>query len=698
MESLMARTVPLERVRNIGIMAHIDAGKTTCTERILFYTGRTHRLGEVHDGKATMDWMEQERERGITITAAATTCSWRDHRINVIDTPGHVDFTAEVERSLRVLDGAIGLFCGVGGVQPQSETVWRQAEKYSVPVIAFVNKLDRPGADFFAVVEEMEESLAANPAPMVIPIGREEEFIGVADLLERRAFYYDTGEKGAEVREADVPADMAAAVEHWRKHLVEKLGEMDEQILERYCNGEDIPVADLRAAVRKATLARKIVPVYGGAAFKNKGIQKLLDAVVDYLPSPVDLPPTIGTCRDGKEIERHPRDDGRMAALAFKVVADKHMGKLIYVRVYSGTMKAGTYVLNSTVDKRQRIARLIQMHANHQEMIDEIPCGDIGAVVGLGDTRTGDTLCDEDHPIVLEAIEFPAPVISVSITPETRADQERLAKALFAMSEEDPTFIVTHSSETRETVISGMGELHLEIIVDRMRREFGVQARVGVPQVAYRETITHEVEIEHKHVKQTGGRGQYAHVVLRLEPLGPGEGFEFVDKIYGGAIPTNFIPSIERGIAEAMQKGPYAGFPVVDVRATLVDGSFHDVDSSDFAFRTCAATAFRHGVLKDSPQLLEPVMSVSVVTPPEYSGSVNGDLCSRRGRIMGMESRAGVQEIQGFAPLAEMFGYATILRTLTQGRASFTMHFERYEAVPVAIAEKIVEERRKPKE
>jgi elongation factor G len=694
----MPRTVPLERVRNIGIMAHIDAGKTTCTERILFYTGKTHRLGEVHDGKATMDWMEQERERGITITAAATTCTWREHRINVIDTPGHVDFTAEVERSLRVLDGAIGLFCGVGGVEPQSETVWRQAEKYAVPVVAFVNKLDRPGADFFAVVEEMENSLAANPAPMIIPIGKQEEFIGIVDLIERRAIYYDTESKGADFREAEVPAEMAAAVEYWRKHLIEKLGELDEHILERYCSGEDISVEELRAAVRKATLVRKIVPVFGGSAFKNKGVQKLLDAVVDYLPSPVDLPPTIGKCKDGNEIERHPRDDGRLAALAFKVVADKHMGKLIYVRVYSGTMKAGTYVLNSTVDKRQRIARLVQMHANHQEMIDEIPCGDIGAVVGLGDTRTGDTLCDEEHSIVLEAIEFPAPVISVSITPETRPDQERLAKALFAMSEEDPTFVVTHNAEMRETVISGMGELHLEIIVDRMRREYGVQAKVGVPQVAYRETITHEVEINHKHVKQTGGRGQYAHVVLRLEPLGPGEGFEFVDKIYGGAIPTNFIPSIERGVAEAMQKGPFAGFPVVDVRVTLVDGSSHDVDSSDFAFRTCASMAFRQGMMKDSPQLLEPIMSVNVVTPPDYAGSVTGDLCARRGRIMGMESRTTVQEIQAVAPLAEMFGYATILRTLTQGRASFTMHFERYEAVPMSIAEKIVEERRKPKE
>ncbi len=518
----MSREVPLERVRNIGIMAHIDAGKTTCTERILFYTGRTHRIGDVDDGNTTMDWMDQERERGITITAAATTCNWRDHRINLIDTPGHVDFTAEVERSLRVLDGAVALFCGVGGVEPQSETVWRQAEKYNVPCIAFVNKLDRPGADFFAVVREMEHSLGANPVPIVIPIGKEENFVGLVDLYAQKAIYYNDADKGETYREGPIPADMVEIAEKWRRHLIEKVSELDEAILDRYCKGEEIPLEDLRLVIRKATLARRVVPVFCGAAFKNKGVQRLLDGVIHYLPSPVDLPPVIGKCLEGTEIERYPKDDGRMAALAFKVVSDRHMGKLIYLRVYSGTMRAGSYVYNSVKGKRQRIGRLMQMHANHQEMRDAIYCGDIGAAVGLGETTTGDTICDEEHPIVLEAIEFPAPVISVSITPESRADQERLAKALHAMSEEDPTFIVAHNVETSETVISGMGELHLEIIVDRMRREFGVQAKVGVPQVAYRETITNTVEVSYKHVKQTGGHGQYAHVVIQPRAARPG--------------------------------------------------------------------------------------------------------------------------------------------------------------------------------
>ena len=690
----MSRDVPLEKVRNIGIMAHIDAGKTTCTERILFYTGRTHRLGEVHDGEATMDWMEQERERGITITAAATTCYWEGHRINIIDTPGHVDFTAEVERSLRVLDGAIALFCAVGGVEPQTETVWRQAEKYNVPCIAFINKLDRPGADFFAVMEEIRNSLGANPVPMVIPIGSEDSFVGVVDLLEEKAVYYDDADKGLTYHEDEVPAAMKPAVARWRQALIEKVGEVNEGILERYCSGAPLGVEEIRAAVRKAVLARQIVPVFGGAAFKNKGIQRLLDGVVYYLPSPIDLPPVIGKCLDGNEIERYPRDDGRLAALAFKVVTDRHMGKLVYFRVYSGTMKAGTYVLNSTLGKRQRAGRLVQMHANHQEMREAIYCGDIGAAVGLSDTRTGDTICVEEDPIVLEAIEFPSPVISVSIVPESRVDNEKLGKALAAMVEEDPTFIVTHNKETGETLINGMGELHLEIIVDRIRREFNVQAKVGTPQVAYRETITTRIEVSHKHAKQTGGHGQYAHVCLAIEPLGPGEGFEFVDKIRGGAIPTHYIPSIERGIVDAMAKGPYAGFPVVDVRVTLTDGSFHEVDSSDFAFRTCAAMAFKEAMLQDAPELLEPVMSVNVITPPEFSGTVNGDLCARRGRIVGIEARSTVHEITAMAPLASMFGYATDVRTLTQGRASFTMHFERYEAVPFALAEEIVKARK----
>ena len=693
----MSRQVPLERVRNIGIMAHIDAGKTTCTERILYYTGITHRVGEVHDGAATMDWMEQERERGITITSAATTCFWKEHRINIIDTPGHVDFTAEVERSLRVLDGAIALFCGVGGVEPQSETVWRQAEKYSVPCIAFVNKLDRPGADFLGVVEEIEKALGENAVPIVLPIGKEADFVGVVDLFEQRAIYYADEDQGTTYHEEEIPEDMREAVEHWRRHLVEKVGEVDEHILERYCEGEDISIEELRAAVRKATLARLIVPVFGGSAFKNKGVQHLLDGVVDFLPSPVDLPPISGQCLKGEPIERVPKDDGRMAALAFKVVADKHMGKLVYLRVYSGTLKSGAYVYNSVTGKRQRIVRLMQMHANHRQLRDEIFCGDIGAAVGLAETRTGDTICDEDHPIVLQAIEFPAPVISVSITPETRADNDRLGKALFALSEEDPTFVVTHDDETGETILSGMGELHLEILVDRMKREFGVNASIGVPQVAYRETITSDVEVDKKFVKQTGGRGQYAHVCLKLEPLEPGAGFEFVDKIYGGAIPVNFIPAVERGIVDAMARGPYAGYPVVDVRATLYDGSSHDVDSSDMAFRTCAAMAFAEGVMKDTPRLLEPVMSVNVVTPPEYAGGINGDLCSRRGRILGMDMRPAANEIRAMVPLAEMFGYATTLRTMTQGRANFSMHFEHYEAVPYALAEEIIKARKEKK-
>ena len=689
----MSRQVPLERVRNIGIMAHIDAGKTTCTERVLYYTGRTHRIGEVNDGRATMDWMAQERERGITITAAATTCSWRDHRINIIDTPGHVDFTAEVERSLRVLDGAVALFCGVGGVEPQSEAVWRQAEKYSVPCIAFVNKLDRSGADFLAVVEEITKSLGANAVPMVLPIGSEAEFAGVVDLFEEKAIYYEDADMGTSYREAPVPEDMAEEVKHWRQHLVEKVSELDEGILERYCDGGESSTEELRAAVRKATLARLIVPVFGGAAFKNKGIQRLLDGVVDFLPSPIDLPPVSGKCLQGEPIERVPRDDGRMAALAFKVVADRHMGKLVYFRVYSGTARAGSYVYNSVAGKRQRIIRLMQMHANHRELCDAIYCGDIGAAVGLSDTRTGDTICDEAHPIVLEAIEFPAPVISVSIAPQTRADSDKLSKALHALSEEDPTFLVRHDDETAETVISGMGELHLEILVDRMKREFGVNADVGVPQVAYRETISSDVAVEKKLVKQTGGHGQYAHVCLRLEPLGPGQGFEFVDKVYGGAVPAGFIPAVERGIVDAMARGPYAGYPVVDVRVTLYDGSSHDVDSSDLAFRTCAAQAFREGMMNDAPRLLEPVVRMNVVCRPDHAGAVNSDLCGRRGRILGMDMRGSSNEISAMVPLAEMFGYATSLRTLTQGRANHTMHFEQYEALPYALAEEVVKAR-----
>jgi len=676
----VARIVPLERVRNIGIMAHIDAGKTTAT----------------HEGSAVMDWMEQERERGITITSAATTAFWREHRINIIDTPGHVDFTVEVERSLRVLDGAVALFCAVGGVEPQSETVWRQAEKYSIPTIAFINKMDRPGANYFGVIDEIRSEFGENPVPVVIPIGSEESFVGIINLIDNQAVYYDD-DYGEFVRVIDIPDDLRSYAEQWRANLIEKVSEQDEHLLEKFCSGEKISPDEIRNALRQATLAGTAVPVLCGSAFKNKGIQRLLDAVVDFLPSPLDMPPTRGHDRDGNELLRHPEDDGRLAALAFKVASDKHMGKLVYFRIYSGTMRAGSYVFNSTKNKKQRIGRLLQMHANHREARDEIYCGDIGAAVGLTDTVTGDTLCCMEEPIVLEAIEFPAPVISVSIAPESRADREKLSKALAALAEEDPTFTVAFDNETEETIISGMGELHLEIIVDRIKREFNVNCKVGSPQVAYRETITSAVEINKKYVKQTGGKGQYAHIVLMIEPLEAGEGFEFVDKITGGHIPKEFIPAVEKGIIDAMAQGVYAGFPVVDVRATLIDGGFHEVDSSERAFRIAASMAFKEAFAKAAPELLEPMMSITVVTPGEYFGAVNGHLCSKRGRILGVEMGKVANTIEGIVPLSEVFGYATELRTMTQGRATFTMHFEHYEAVPFSIAEQVVEENRKRK-
>ena len=678
-------------------MAHIDAGKTTTTERILFYTGLTHRLGEVHEGQATMDWMAQERERGITITSAATTAIWKDHRINIIDTPGHVDFTVEVERSLRVLDGAIALFCAVGGVEPQSETVWRQAEKYSIPTIAFVNKMDRLGADFFGVVEEIRKQFGENPIPVLIPIGSEDNFHGVIDLIEQRAMYYDD-EQGKDVRNEPIPGDLRDYADQWRQYLIEKASEQDEHLLEKYCNGEQISSDELRRAIRTATLNNLAVPILCGSAFKNKGVQKLLDAVTYYLPSPLDMPPTPGTAPDGTEIIRLPKDDGRLSALAFKVVADKHLGKMVYFRVYSGTMQAGTYILNSTQDKRQRVGRLLQMHANHREMRDQIYCGDIGVAIGLGDTVTGDTLCSPDEPIILEAIEFPAPVISVSIAPASRADREKLSRALMLLAEEDPTFTVHYDSETEETVISGMGELHLDIIVDRIRREFGVQATVSAPQVAYRETITTGREIVERYVKQTGGKGQFAHVAIHIEPLEAGQGFEFINNIQRGAIPREFIPAVEKGIIDAMAKGVYADCPVVDVRVSLFDGKHHEVDSSEMAFRTCAAIAFKRGFMLAGPELLEPMMSVNVVTPGEHSGSINSHLCSKRGRIQGMEMDGPTHRIDAIVPLSEMFGYATDLRTMTQGRASFSMHFEHYEAVPFSIAEEIVAEKKKKRQ
>jgi len=691
----MQRAVPIERVRNIGIMAHVDAGKTTCTERILYYSGKSHRLGEVHDGQATMDWMDQERARGITITSAATTVSWRGHMVNIIDTPGHVDFTVEVERSLRVLDGVVALFCAVGGVEPQSETVWRQAEKYEVPRIAFVNKMDRVGADFFAVVEEIARELGANAIPVTIPIGSQGDFAGIIDLVENCAVYYDDADLGTTYHEEPVPESLLSQVEHWRAHLVEKICELDERLLEKYCADEPLSPGEIRAAIRKATHARKVCPVLCGSAFKNKGIQRLLDAVVHYLPSPVDLPPISGRCLEGKPIERVPRDDGRLAALAFKVAADKHVGKLVYVRVYSGTLRTGATVLNSTSGKRERVGRLLRMHANRRENIPALYSGEIGALLGASQTATGDTLCDPDNPIVLEAIEFPSPVLSIAAAPVSRRDEERLAAALARLAEEDPTFVVSSDPETDETIISGMGELHLEVLLERLRSEFGVNVEVGQPQVAYRETITTPASVNEKLVKQTGGRGQYAHLVLTIQPLGPGEGFEFDWRVAGGRIPKDFSPAIERGVLDAMARGPWAGFPVVDVRVAVTDGSHHAVDSSELAFRTCAAAAFRKAFAAAGPRLLEPVMRVNVIVPPEFSASVVSDLCARRARVTAVDHRLQAHEISALVPLAETFGYATRLRNLTQGRGTFTMHLEHYEAVPFDLAEEVVAKRRK---
>jgi len=694
----MAREYPLEKVRNIGIMAHIDAGKTTVSERILFYTHKSHKLGEVHDGEAQLDWMEQERERGITITSAATTTVWNGHMINLIDTPGHVDFTVEVERSLRVLDGVIGLFCAVGGVEPQSETVWRQAEKYSVPRIAFVNKMDRPGADFYSVVEQIQKELGANAVPVTIPIGAEENFAGIIDLVNDVAVYYDETDQGMTWREEPIPSAMQAEARKWKQHLLEKVSEVDDRLLEKFMNDQPIGDRELSAAIREATLKHLVCPVMCGSAFKNKGIQRLLDAVVSYLPSPIDLLPTVGTHPGGEEVVRVPWDEGRLAALAFKIVADKHVGKLVYCRVYSGTLKAGTSVYNSTQEKDQRIGRLLRMHANRQEQVEALYSGEIGAVVGLSDTVTGDTVCVREAPIVLEAIEFPAPVLSIAVSIADRNDREKLAHGLNRLAEEDPTFIVTADAETGETVLSGMGELHLDVLVDRLRREFGVTVKTGAPQVAYRETITAKTEINEKYVKQTGGRGQYAHVVMRLEPLKPGEGFEFVNKVVSGRVPKEYIPAVQRGVVDVMKKGAYAGFPVVDIRVTLLDGSYHDVDSSDIAFRTCASHAFRKAFMKSNPQLLEPVMSVNVVTPEDSAGAIMGSLCNRRALISGMDQQGNAKVIKATVPLATMFGYATDVRNQSQGRATFTMHFEHYEAVPFSVVEEILAKKKESKD
>ncbi len=686
------RDYPLAKTRNIGIMAHIDAGKTTTTERILYYTGRNYKIGEVHEGAATMDWMVQEQERGITITSAATTCSWRDNWINIIDTPGHVDFTVEVERSLRVLDGAVAVFDAVAGVEPQTETVWRQANKYQVPRICFVNKMDRIGADFERTVEMIRDRLDALPAVTQLPIGAESEFLGVIDLLEMKALVWEDG-MGEDWKVADIPEAMAADAEDARHQLIDVVSNFDDLIMEKYLVEEPITADDLRRALRTATLAAEVVPVLCGSAFKNKGVQPMLDAVIDYLPSPLDLPPTQGTRPNHPEdVEERTADDkDAFSALAFKIMTDPFVGKLTYLRVYSGTLTKGASVSNSTKDKKERIGRILQMHANHREDKDAIFAGDIMAVVGLKNTTTGDTLCDPGHPIVLEALEFPEPVIHVAVEPKTKADQDKLSRALYSLSEEDPTFRVRSDEETGQTVISGMGELHLEVLVDRMLREFSVDANVGKPQVAYRETIRRTVEkIEEKYVRQTGGRGQYGHVVITAEPTGPGGGYEFVDKISGGVIPKEYIPSVDAGIQEALTSGILAGYPTVDVRILLTYGSYHDVDSSEMAFKIAGSMAVKKALRAASPVLLEPVMAVTVTTPDDYMGDVIGDLSSRRGKVEGMDQQGNSHVINAQVPLADMFGYATDLRSRTQGRATYTMQFHSYNEVPESISKEII--------
>ncbi len=681
----------LDVVRNIGIMAHIDAGKTTTTERILYYTGRTHKIGEVHDGAAEMDWMVQERERGITITSAATTCFWKGHRINIIDTPGHVDFTVEVERSLRVLDGAVALFCAVGGVEPQSETVWRQADKYGVPRLAFINKMDRMGADFFGTIRMMHDRLGANAVPIQIPIGAEESFTSLIDLIEGVAYTWNIEDAGAKPIQFEIPLDQREAYIRNKTHLLEALADQDETILERYLSGVEIPTEDLKAAIRRAVIANDFIPVLCGASFKNKGVQLLLDAVVDYLPSPLDKPPVQGYMPGEPEVRifRAPDEDAPFSALAFKLQSDVH-GKLVYFRVYSGTVSSGQSVLNTTTGKKERIGRLLRMHANKREDVDMVVTGEIAAAVGLGHTYTGDTLCDPNDPIVLEALDFPEPVISVAIEPKTKLDQDKLAISLSKLAEEDPTFQVHTDEETGQTIIAGMGELHLEILVDRLMREFKVGANVGKPQVAYRETMTAKSEAQGRFIRQTGGRGQYGHVVMQFEPLEPGTGFEFENKIVGGAIPKEYIPAVEKGIIAAMGNGVLAGYPVVDIKATLIDGTYHSVDSSEMAFSIAGSMAFQEGFRKGKPVILEPVMEVEAVTPEDYLGDVVGSLNSRRGRIERMESRSTSQVITALVPLAEMFGYATTLRSLTQGRATYTMQIAHYEAVPQKIADEII--------
>ena len=686
----MARQFPLEKTRNIGIMAHIDAGKTTTTERILFYAGRTHKIGETHDGASQMDWMEQEKERGITITSAATTCQWDGHRVNIIDTPGHVDFTVEVERSLRVLDGSVAVFCARSGVEPQSENVWRQAETYGVPRIAFVNKMDRQGADFLNVVGMMKDRLKANAVAIQLPIGSEENFTGIIDLLTMKASMYKNDE-GTEIEVVDIPADMVDKANEYREIMIEAVAETDEDLMMKYLEGEEITIDELKVAIRKATIACEMNPVLCGTAYKNKGVQLLLDAVIDYLPAPTDIESIKGILPDGEESERHASDEEPFSALAFKIMTDPFVGKLAFFRVYSGTLESGSYILNATKNKRERIGRILQMHANTREEITEVYAGDIAAAVGLKDTTTGDSLCDPNEPIILESMEFPEPVIFVAIEPASKAAQEKMGVALQKLAEEDPTFTVRTDAETGQTIIGGMGELHLEIIVDRLLREFKVEATVGAPQVAYRETITVPVDVEYKYSKQSGGRGQYGHVKIRVNPLEPGEGYKFENKTVGGSVPKEYVGPVDQGIQGAMQSGIVAGYPVVDVAVELYDGSYHEVDSSEMAFKMAASMAFKDAMKKGNAVLLEPIFAVEVVTPDDYMGDVMGDLNSRRGMIQGMEERNGAQVVRAHVPLSEMFGYSTDLRSTTQGRATYTMIFDHYAQVPGSVAKKITE-------
>ncbi|MGD1702888.1 elongation factor G [Dapis sp. BLCC M229] len=684
----MGRTMPLERVRNIGIAAHIDAGKTTTTERILFYSGIVHKMGEVHDGTAVTDWMAQERERGITITAAAISTKWLDHQINIIDTPGHVDFTIEVERSMRVLDGIIAVFCSVGGVQPQSETVWRQADRYKVPRMAFINKMDRTGANFFKVYEQIRDRLRANAVPIQIPIGSENEFRGIVDLVGMKAFIY-TNDLGTDIQETEIPAEVQELAQEYHLKLIESVAETDDALTEKYLEGEELTAEEIRKALRQGTIAGTIVPMLCGSAFKNKGVQLLLDAVVDYLPAPTEVPPIQGTLPNGEQDTRPSDDEAPLAALAFKIMSDTY-GRLTFLRVYSGVLAKSSYILNSTKDKKEKISRLIVLKADDRIDVDELRAGDLGAVVGLKDTLTGDTVCDKEHPIILESLYVPEPVISVAVEPKTKQDMEQLSKALQALSDEDPTFRVSIDPETNQTVIAGMGELHLEILVDRMLREYKVEANVGQPQVAYRETIRQQVEAEGKFIRQSGGKGQYGHVVVEIEPGDPGSGFEFVSKIAGGTVPKEFISPAEQGMKEACEVGVLAGYPLIDVKATLIDGSYHDVDSSEMAFKIAGSMAIREGVTKASPVLLEPMMKVEVEVPEDFIGNIIGDLNSRRGQIEGQGVETGMAKVTAKVPLAEMFGYATDMRSKTQGRGIFSMEFSNYEEVPRNVAETII--------